>query len=135
MCDEYNIPRGTMEEDGSSICNSGVRSFVLRNYTKALGGQGETTGVEDWCNVINKKKLTPAAVAESFFQSQEFKNRKLSDEEYVEVLYETFLGRSSDPEGKAFWLSCLKDGKTRDDIIKGFSGSKEFSQIVAGFGL
>lgn len=135
MCDEYNIPRGTMEEDGSSICNSGVRSFVLRNYTKALGRQGETTGVEDWCNVINKKKLTPAAVAESFFQSQEFKNRKLSDEEYVEVLYETFLGRSSDPEGKAFWLSCLKDGKTRDDIIKGFSGSKEFSQIVAGFGL
>ena len=66
MCDEYNIPRGTMEEDGSSICNSGVRSFVLRNYTKALGRQGETTGVEDWCNVINKKKLTPAAVAESF---------------------------------------------------------------------
>lgn len=135
MCDKYNIPRGTMEEDGSSICNSGVRSFVLRNYTKALGRQGETTGVEDWCNVINKKKMTPAAVAESFFQSQEFKNRKLSNEEYVEVLYETFLGRSSDSEGKAFWLSCLKDGKTRDDIIKGFSGSKEFSQIVAGFGL
>lgn len=135
MCDEYNIPRGTMEEDGSSICNSGVRSFVLRNYTKALGRKGETTGVEDWCNIINKKKMTPAAVAESFFQSQEFKNRKLSDEEYVEVLYETFLGRSSDPEGKAFWLSCLKDGKTRDDIIKGFSGSKEFSQIVADFGL
>lgn len=135
MCDEYNIPRGTMEEDGSSICNSGVRSFVLRNYTKALGRKGETTGVEDWCNIINKKKMTPAAVAESFFQSQEFKNRKLSDEEYVEVLYETFLGRGSDPEGKAFWLSCLKDGKTRDDIIKGFSGSKEFSQIVADFGL
>ena len=135
MCDEYNIPRGTMEEDGSSICNSGVRSFVLRNYTKALGRKGETTGVEDWCNSINKKKMTPAAVAESFFQSQEFKNRKLSDEEYVEVLYETFLGRGSDPEGKAFWLSCLKDGKTRDDIIKGFSGSKEFSQIVADFGL
>lgn len=135
MCDEYNIPRGTMEEDGSSICNSGVRSFVLRNYTKALGRKGETTGVEDWCNIINKKKMTPAAVAESFFQSQEFKNRKLSDEEYVEVLYETFLGRGSDPEGKAFWLSCLKDGKTRDDIIKGFSGSKEFSQIMADFGL
>lgn len=135
MCDEYNIPRGTMEEDGSSICNSGVRGFVLRNYTKALGRKGETTGVEDWCNVINKKKMTPAAVAESFFQSQEFKNRKLSDEEYVEVLYGTFLGRSSDPEGKAFWLSCLKNGKTRDDIIKGFSGSKEFLQIVAGFGL
>lgn len=135
MCDEYNIPRGTMEGDGSSICNSGVRSFVLRNYTKALGRKGETTGVEDWCNSINKKKMTPAAVAESFFQSQEFKNRKLSDEEYVEVLYETFLGRGSDPEGKAFWLSCLKEGKSRNDIIKGFSGSAEFSKIVAGFGL
>ena len=82
-----------------------------------------------------QEKVDTGSCSRKLFQSQEFKNRKLSDEEYVEVLYETFLGRSSDPEGKAFWLSCLKDGKTRDDIIKGFSGSKEFSQIVAGFGL
>ncbi|MGN0246009.1 MAG: DUF4214 domain-containing protein [Lachnospiraceae bacterium] len=135
ICDEFNIPRGTMERDGSSICNADVRHFVLRNYAKALERKGETAGVETWCYLINSKKMTPAEVTESFFHSKEFINKKLSDEEYVETLYETFLGRSSDPEGKAYWLNHLKKGQSRDEVMKGFSNSAEFSKIVAGFGL
>lgn len=135
ICDEFNIPRGTMERDGSSICNADVRQFILRNYAKALERKGETAGVETWCYLINKKKMTPAEVTESFFHSKEFINKKLSDEEYVETLYETFLGRSSDPEGKAYWLNHLKKGKSRDEVMKGFSNSVEFSKIVASFGL
>lgn len=135
ICDEFNIPRGTMERDGSSICNADVRHFVLRNYAKALERKGETAGLETWCYLINKKKMTPAEVTESFFHSKEFLNKELSDEEYVETLYETFLGRSSDPEGKAYWLNYLKKGKSRDEVMKGFSNSAEFSKIVASFGL
>lgn len=135
ICDEFNIPRGTMEQDGSSIYNAGVRQFVLRNYAKALERKGETTGLETWCYLINKKKMTPAEVTESFFHSKEFVNKELSDEDYVETLYETFLGRGSDPEGKAYWLNYLKKGKSRDEVMKGFSNSAEFSKIVASFGL
>ncbi|MDD6656168.1 MAG: DUF4214 domain-containing protein [Lachnospiraceae bacterium] len=135
MCDTYSIPRGTMEEDGSSVCNVNVRKFVLRNYAKALDRRGETNGVETWCHLINSNKMTPAQVAESFIRSEEFKNKKLSDEEFVEILYETFLGRSSDPAGKSTWLNCLKKGQSRDEVMKGFSNSAEFSKIVASFGL
>lgn len=135
ICDEFNIPRGTMEQDGSSIYNAGVRQFVLRNYAKALERKGETAGLETWCYLINKKKMTPAEVTESFFHSKEFTNKELSDEDYVETLYEIFLGRGSDPEGKAYWLNYLKKGKSRDEVMKGFSNSVEFSKIVASFGL
>lgn len=135
MCDTYSIPRGTMEEDGSSVCNVNVRKFVMRNYAKALGRRGESKGVETWCHLINSNKMTPAQVAESFIRSEEFKNKKLSDEEFVEILYETFLGRSSDPAGKSTWLNCLKKGQSRDEVMKGFSNSAEFSKIVASFGL
>ena len=135
MCDTYSIPRGTMEEDGSSVCNVNVRKFVLRNYAKALDRRGESKGVETWCHLINSNKMTPAQVAESFIRSEEFKNKKLSDEEFVEILYETFLGRSSDPAGKSTWLNCLKKGQSRDEVMKGFSNSAEFSKIVASFGL
>lgn len=135
MCDTYSIPRGTMEEDGSSVCNVNVRKFVLRNYAKALDRRGETNGVETWCHLINSNKMTPAQVAESFIRSEEFKNKKLSDEEFVEILYETFLGRASDPAGKTTWLNCLKKGQSRDEVMKGFSNSAEFSKIVASFGL
>lgn len=135
MCDTYSIPRGTMEEDGSSVCNVNVRKFVLRNYAKALDRRGETNGVETWCHLINSNKMTPAQVAESFIRSEEFKNKKLSDEEFVEILYETFLGRASDPAGKTTWLNCLKKGQSRDEVMKGFSNSAEFSKIVTSFGL
>lgn len=135
ICDEFNIPRGTMEQDGSSIYNADVRQFVLRNYAKALERKGETAGLETWCYLINKKKMTPAEVTESFFHSKEFINKELSDEDYVETLYETFLGRGSDPEGKAYWLNYLKKGQSRDEVMKGFSNSAEFSKIVASFGL
>ena len=135
LCDNFNIPRGTMERDGSSICNAGVRQFVLRNYAKALERKGESSGIETWCYLINNKKMTPAEVTESFFRSQEFINKELSDESYIEVLYETFLGRGSDSEGKAYWLESLKKGQSRDEVMKGFSNSAEFSKIVAGFGL
>lgn len=135
ICDEFNIPRGTMERDGSSIYNADVRQFVLRNYAKALERKGETAGLETWCYLINKKKMTPAEVTESFFHSKEFVNKELSDEEYVETLYETFLGRGSDSEGKAYWLEYLKKGKSRDEVMKGFSNSVEFSKIVDAFGL
>ena len=102
---------------------------------KALERKGETAGLETWCYLINKKKMTPAEVTESFFHSKEFVNKELSDEDYVETLYETFLGRSSDPEGKAYWLNYLKKGQSRDEVMKGFSNSAEFSKIVASFGL
>ena len=57
------------------------------------------------------------------------------DEEFVEILYETFLGRASDPAGKTTWVNCLKKGQSRDEVMKGFSNSAEFSKIVASFGL
>lgn len=135
LCDTYGIARGTMEEDGSNVYNEGVRNFVLRNYTKALGRNGETNGVEDWCYQINKGKMSALDVAMSFFHSREFLNKNMSNNDYVECLYETFLGRASDAQGKADWIRQLNSGKSRDEVMKGFAYSREFKNIMAEYGL
>lgn len=135
ICEDYGIARGTMEKDGSSIYNPGVRNFVLRNYTKALARDGELEGVEYWSHLINTKQSTALDAAESFFQSQEFKNKNLNDSDYVEVLYETFFGRASDEGGKSYWLSMLAQGNSRDWVLSEFSNSKEFSNIMSEYGL
>lgn len=134
ICDDYNIPRGTMEPDGTSVCNENVRKFVLRNYSKALGRKGESEGVEYWCHVLNSKKLTPLDIALSFYNSKEFKDKNLSNEEFVESLYESFMGRHSDAEGKAYWLNCMKNGMNKQSVMEAFAKSKEFSNIMSGFG-
>jgi len=135
VCDESGIVRGTMEADGSSIYNPGVNSFVNRMYKKALDRKGESVGVEYWSYSINKKQFSPEEVAKRFFLSEEYAKKEVSDEEYVETLYETFMGRSSDADGKAYWLNALKSGKTRESVLEGFSRSREFSSIMAEFGL
>lgn len=135
VCDSYGIARGTMQTDGTCIYKPGVRNFVLRMYTKALNRNGETMGVEYWANRINMKVASPETVAKSFFLSEEFNNRKLSDEDYVETLYQTFMDRASDAEGKQYWVRNLKNGMSREKALEGFARSTEFSKIMKSFGL
>lgn len=135
LCDSFHIARGTMQADGSSIYRAGVRSYVLRMYTKALNRDGETVGVEDWTNRINTKAMSAEAVAKSFFNSEEFINRNLSNEDYVETLYQTFMDRASDPTGKADWVNKLNSGVSRKTVLEGFSRSTEFNNIMKSFGL
>lgn len=135
LSDSFGIARGTLQEDGRAIYNSGVRSFVLRMYTKALNRNGETTGVEDWTNRINTGVMSAETVAKSFFGSEEFLNRGLSDEDYVETLYQTFMDRTSDEEGKIYWLNRINGGMSREQVLEGFSRSVEFHEIMARYGL
>ena len=135
VCDEFGIARGTMEKDGSSIYNEGVRNFVLRIYTKALGRSGETEGVEYWSYAINHHQISALDAAKEFFSSQEFLNKNLNDTAFISVCYETFLGRSPEDDGLNYWKLQLASGMTRDELLSQFSESKEFKNIMAQYGL
>lgn len=134
LCDSFGIIRGTMREDGSP-CNVGIRQFVERQYTKVLNRAGEKEGIAFWTEEIIYGRQTPEEVGKLFFQSEEFLARNLNDADYVEVLYETFLGRASEPEGKNFWMQKLEAGMSRSAVLEGFSQSQEFAGILAGYGL
>lgn len=134
LCDSFGIIRGTMREDGST-CNVGIRQFVERQYTKVLNRVGEKEGIAFWTEEIIYGRQTPEEVGKLFFQSEEFLARNLNDADYVEVLYETFLGRASEPEGKNFWIQKLEAGMSRNAVLEGFSQSQEFARILDDYGL
>ena len=135
LCDRFGIIRGMLLEDGTIILNTRVREFVNRLYTKVLGRTGETSGVEDWTNQLNMGIVTPEQAAKSFFLSEEFQGRGLSNGEYVEVLYQTFLDRYPDDQGRAYWIKALHEGTSRETVLEGFARSQEFAAIVARYGL
>ena len=112
-----------------------IEAFVARIYTKALGRQPETAGLAYWTNQIQTKKMTPVQVAEAFFFAPEFTNKKLSNTEFVKVLYRTFMGREADKEGLDYWVGRLNKGEARKVILECFAGCQEFRNIVASFGL
>lgn len=134
LCDTYGIIRGTMREDGIPY-NPGIRQFVERCYTKVLGRDGEKGGMDDWTNRISSGIMSPEDVAKSFFLSKEYVDKKTSNAQYVETLYETFLGRASDPAGKSGWVSQLDAGMDRNTVLEGFSKSEEFARILSDYGL
>ena len=112
-----------------------TQAYVARIYTKALGRAAEPAGLNYWVGEINSKRRTPVQVAEEFFFAPEFTNKKLSNTEYVKVLYRTFMGREYDKGGLDYWVGRLNKGESRKSVLEAFAGCPEFRKIVKSFGL
>ena len=97
----------------------------------------EPGGKKYWCDEIKNGNKTGGECAHFFLiEAEEFRNRGLSEADFVETLYKTFFGRDSEPAGKAYWVGELKSGaKTRNDVINGFIDSTEWCNICATYGV
>ena len=135
ICASFGINRGYMYANGMPV-NVGVGQFVERLYEASLGRKSDATGVNYWTEKIATKEMTPLEVAKGFYESNEFLRRKLTNSAYVEALYQTFMGRASDDDGKAYWVTALNNGSfSRDQALEGFSNSNEFKKILNSYGL
>lgn len=137
ICNSYGINRGSVTVTQGRDRNTGATMFVSRLYTKALGRAYDIDGLNDWCNRICDGTWSATDVAtRGFFDSKEFLNKNLSNEEYVKVLYRTFLDREYDEAGLADWVGKLNSGAmSREEVLKGFSYSKEFTNMMREYGL
>ena len=144
ICDAYGIQMGRTSDVPQLAGvlrhyrnqNANVTKFVARCYTQALGREFEPEGLEAWCKVILERSNTPKQVAQNFIFSDEFMDKELNSEEYVKVLYRTFMGREADEAGLAAWVNVLESGREdRAKVLEGFSDSAEFAEILQQFGL
>ena len=112
-----------------------VRGFVYRMYRVCLLREPDEGGLQTWVNELKRGARTGAEVAYGFFDSAEMRNRNLSNADFVERCYEGIMGRSSDSAGKSSWVNALENGKSRKAVISGFTGSQEFAQLCAYYGI
>ena len=111
------------------------KTFVDRLYTLVLGRDPDEKGHDDWTNSLIEQRSSGVDIGYGFVFSQECKERKLTNEEFVEMLYNTYLGRPSDADGKAAWVSQLDAGVDREKVFEGFAMSDEFSGICTVSGI
>ena len=151
LCDKYGIdqgtgiaipPTGTIPNGKCAICGKeesveidGVKGFVQRLYRVCLNRNADPVGLEDWCNKLRNYTATGRSVAYGFIFSQEFIGKNYNNSDYVEYLYQAFMGRSSDPVGKQDWLNRMARGWTRQQVFDGFVGSQEFTDICNSYGI
>jgi len=124
-------PKPTPEKEPS------IADFVERLYTIALDRPSEPEGKAFWVNEIESGNRTGGDCAHFFLiEAQEFLNRGLTAEDFVETLYLTFFDRASEPAGKKFWVDSLKSGKmTKENVINGFIDSTEWCNVCATYGV
>lgn len=140
ICANYGVQRGELTDLDARDLNYGITMFVARCYTKALEREYDVDGLNNWCGQINaaypnmKAKAIEVSTT-GFFDSNEFLSKNLSNEAFVDVLYQTFLGRAADDDGKSNWVGQLNAGADRHAIMAGFYYSPEFNEIMRSYGI
>ena len=125
LCKTYGIKPGTINLRLAKDENYERTYFVYRLYKNCLGRTPDGAGLESWCKQIKSGK-TGSNLVEGFVFSDEYKNRKTSNKEFISMLYNTILGRSASTSEITSWTNKLNKGKSRQYAANGFLFSNEF---------
>lgn len=126
LANSYGIQPGTITLKNARDLNIERTAFVYRLYQDCLNRKPDIAGLENWCKALTNG-YGGTSVASGFVFSTEYKNKMASNEEYVDMLYRTIMGREPDTAGKADWVKQLNYTITREKALNGFMFSKEFS--------
>jgi hypothetical protein len=108
---------------------------VARFYRITLQREPEEEGWNHWVDQLENQQSDGANLAHSFFHSAEFMDREITNEDYVTMLYSAFFDREPDEGGFAGWLDVLNKGGSRDELLRGFVNSQEFTILCDRFGI
>jgi DNA-binding beta-propeller fold protein YncE len=123
---------GLSEPAGLAISTTSgpVIAFVTRLYQTVLLREPDAPGLAAHvANIQAFGTVIPTVLA--FFHSVEFLNQNLTDDQFLDRLYHTFLNRAPDPGGLQAFKDLLASGcRTRDTLIAALTFSDEFRGLV-----
>ena len=111
--------------------------FVKTLYDNILGRVPDDNGLNNWVTALNDGTMEPKDVVYNLVFSTELQPKisSMSPEEFVTFLYKNVFNREPDSSGYANWVSILKSGKSKLDVLLLFLDSSEFKNICEMFGL
>ena len=135
LCEDLGIMRGSYKSDEPVDQSNNIEAFVARLYKVCLGRAYDQDGLDNWVRALTDGTTDVRSVVVDFFNSQEFYNRNLDNTEFVTVAYQTVLNREPDKSGLEYWMNNLSWGDTRDEVLYGIMGSKEFWRLCREYGI
>ena len=105
---------------------------VYRLFQATLDRAPDLTGLENWSGRLGEG-MDYTDVAAGFVNSAEFQNvyGALNNAAFVTLLYNNVLGRDPDAGGLANWNTQLAEGMSREEVVRGFAQSGEFTANTA----
>jgi len=134
LCASYGITAGRIEPSDYDMGE--IHAFVTRLYKICLSRDPDADGLKNWVSNLQSQAITGAQAAAGFFSSTELLNKKLSNEDYVKLLYTVLLNRQPGADEVKGWVSDITSGtSTRATVFDGFCGSQEFQGLCASYGI
>lgn len=112
-----------------------VKGIVENFYLGFHGRKADPSGANFWADQIISGNRSVAQVVDFFINSDEFKNKGYSSEEYVKAVYKGILGREADIGGLNFWLNQIVNGGSKKYVLKCIFNSPEFQDKVKSIGI
>lgn len=115
-----NLIMGAVNQNRTGGVTRLYSAFFLRNP--------DASGLSYWWRQVNGGKSLDW-IANVMASSSEFTNRygSLTNQQFVELVYQNVLGRPGDAGGISFWTGKLNSGaKSRGQVMVGFSDSNEY---------
>ncbi len=130
------VERVAFEDVTVAFDVSGGAGQMYRLYQAAFARDPDAEGLGYWIREYDQGGKGLAGVAFDFMRSDEFKARygspdAVSDEAFLNLLYQNVLGRGPDAGGRAYWMDELADGFPRENLLASFSESLENQNLVA----
>jgi len=138
ICAMFGVPVGQLVMTENADKNAQITMFVHRLYAIFLDRNPERAGLNYWTGTL-LEGATGRNVARGFVFSTEFRNKQLSDEEFVKYMYRGMLGREAEAAGFNFWVNQMAryatQAEARAAVFEGFAHSSEFRGICERFGV
>lgn len=135
LCNRYGVTAGYYMTQVPLEAQSGINCYVSRLYKVCFGRIPDQLGQASWAMKLQSGEISGSTCAYSFIFSPEFINRNLDNVAFVSYMYQAFFGREADSEGLSQWVYELDNGASREEVYKGFSGSLEFANLCASYGI
>ena len=107
-----------------------AKEFIGRCYRCILGREASPAELDSWIGQMLNGTKTADQIARGFLFSGEFKDKNVSNDELVKILYRVYLNREADAEGLATWTQKLDEGTSLQALLDTFAKTNEFKTVV-----
>jgi hypothetical protein len=111
-------------ESAEALFDYDANGPIARLYRAYFLRRPDAGGLAFWSG----RQMSLTAISEAFADSDEFAEMygTLSNQAFVEQVYQNVMGRDPDTDGRRFWTAQLYGGTRRGSVMLNFSESPEF---------
>ena len=131
ICGSMGVEQGKYVSHDLLDRNTNLTFFVSRFYNNALGRGADENGLRGWVAELALNQMDGARLADAFLKSKEFGEKRMTDEEFLEVVNKTMFDRGVTDDDR----ENLKRWQYRKNYIVEAIVSNEYKELCKDYGV